>query len=99
MREIKCLVDEMKEELASAKEYAKTYTEYKASDPVKAKKYMEMAKDELKHAMYLHDIAVDKIDEATAEGIDAPDYMKEIWTDEHNCYLEQYAVVQYILGM
>lgn len=48
--EEKRLLDEALEELHGAKHYAKCTMKWRDSDPTKAKKYYDMALDELRHA-------------------------------------------------
>ena len=63
MTKIKKLAEHMLDEVCGAKKYAEAYLEYKAKgDTQLATKYREMANDELKHASYIHDIAVSEID-------------------------------------
>ena len=65
MTKIKKLVDEIADELDSAKEYAENHLMCKAEGNDEwSKRYYEMAEDELKHANYLHDKAVEEIDKA-----------------------------------
>ena len=53
------LVDQIKDELCSAKDYAEEYLTFKArGDSEWSARYKEMSTDELKHALYLHDRAV-----------------------------------------
>lgn len=99
MREIKELSDEMKEELEGAKCYAKLYVNYKSSNPSLAKKYYEMANDELKHANYLHEMAVEKINKVKEENLSFPEYMEMIWKDKHDAYIDEMANIKVILAM
>ena len=63
MTRIKKLADEIMDELNSAKEYAEEYLSFKAKDNGQwANRYKEMAQDELKHASYIHDRAVQEIE-------------------------------------
>lgn len=99
MKEIKELADEMKEELCSAKEYAKCYQTYKNTNPSLAKKFYEMANDELKHAMYLHDMAIDKIEEIKEQNLTLPEYMEMVWKEKHEKYIDKMSKVKSILAM
>ena len=64
MKKIKDYVERIEEEIEDAKEYAERYVECKVKDNMSsANKYKEMASDELKHAMYLHEFAVNEINE------------------------------------
>jgi len=69
MKKIKHYVDEIDNELVSAAEYAEKYIEYKAmGETSMAGKFKEMAQDELKHAMNMHQLAVNEI-EAVKKGL------------------------------
>lgn len=64
MTKIKKLAEHIEEEICGAKEYAEKYVECKAKgDTAWANRYKEMANDELKHTGYLHDKAVQDIEE------------------------------------
>lgn len=99
MTKIKQYVDQIDDELCGAKEYAEKYVEYKAlGNSSYATKYKEMAMDELKHAMYVHDIAIAEIDQLsrvykpTAE-------MQETWDKSHSKYVEKTAWIKQMLAM
>lgn len=99
MKEIKGLVAEMIEEICSAKDYAKCYQKYKEEKPNWAKKYYEMANDEIKHAMYLHDVVVEMITKQREEGGEPPQYMLDMWDEAHDEYIEKMANVKMILSI
>ena len=63
MTKIKKLMEHIADELSDAKEYAEKYIECKASEKsTPAARYKEMAEDELKHARYIHDMAMQEIE-------------------------------------
>ena len=63
MKSIKNYVDPIDDEIEGAKEYAEKYVECKAKgDMQSANRYKEMATDELKHATYEHEWAVNEIE-------------------------------------
>lgn len=99
MTHIKKLADEMLEELCSAKEYAEKYIEYKAkSENQWANRFGEMAKDELKHADYLHELAVKEINTISAV-YKPPSEMMEKWEKDHVKYVEKAAWIKQMLAM
>lgn len=55
--EEKYLLDEAMEEIHGAKHYAKCAMKWREKDPVKAKKYFDLAQDELRHADTLYHMA------------------------------------------
>ena len=98
MKEIKDLTKQIKEELHGAKNYAKMAVAAKESgQAANGKMYYDMANDEIKHAMNIHGIAVKMIEEKK-KTVTSPQYMLDMWNDEHEEYLEKMAKIKYILG-
>ena len=99
MTKIKKLADEISEELDSAKEYAENHLMYKAKGNDEwSKRFFEMANDELKHADYLHDLAVAEIDELR-KVYTPPQEMLEKWDADHKKYVEKAAWIKQMLAM
>jgi hypothetical protein len=99
MTKIKKLIEDIEDELCGAKDYAEKYIEYKVkNDSTKATKYKEMANDELKHAMYIHDFAIHKIDELS-KVYTPPVNMVDEWEHEHREYVEKSAWIKQMLAM
>lgn len=98
MREIKEMAKQIHEELDGAKEYAVKATAYKTAGNMTAgKTYFDMANDEIKHAMNIHGL-VTKLIEETRKKVTPPEYMLEMWNEEHEEYLEEMAKVKYMLA-
>lgn len=98
MKKIRDFVEHIKEEVEGAKEYAEKYVECKAKgDLQRAARYKEMASDELKHAMYIHEMAVAEIEEIS-KVYKPPVDMQEKWDHEHKKFVEQTALIRMILG-
>lgn len=99
MTKIKKYVEAIDEELESAKSYAESYVECKAkSDTSWANKYKEMAQDELKHAMYIHDRATADIEELS-KVYTPPAEMQKKWDESHKIYVEKTAWIKQMLAM
>lgn len=99
MRRIKELTDQIGEELAGAKGYAESYLDFKAAgDTRTAGRYMEMAQDEIKHAGYIHDLAVTEIDKLRTV-FTPPADMEEAWNLSHKRYIEHAAWIRQMLAM
>lgn len=99
MTKIKNLADEIMDELCSAKEYAEEYLSYKAKENTAwAKRYEEMAQDELKHAEYLHDRVIEEIEELR-KVYTPPQDMLEKWDADHKKYVEKAAWIRQMLAM
>lgn len=99
MKRIQDLVEKIDDELEGAKEYAECYLTYKAKgESTWATKYKEMANDELKHAMYIHDKAMEDIKELSAV-YTPPVEMQEEWDKSHKKYVECVAWIRQMLAM
>ena len=99
MRMIKMYVDAIDEEICGAKEYAEKYVECKAKGNMeRANRYKEMANDELKHAMYQHEMAVTEI-EHLSKVYTPPVKMQEAWDKAHKEYVEHVAWIKQMLAM
>lgn len=104
MTRIKKLADQIMDELDSAREYAEDYLTFKAKGdlskeyPEWAMRYKEMATDELKHALYIHDRAVAEIEELK-KVMTPPEDMLQRWEHEHREYIEKAAWIKQMLSM
>lgn len=99
MKLIKREVKRIREELCGARSYAEKYIEYKAlDDKTKAERYKEMAKDELKHASWLHEALVTKIDKLKTV-MTVPDTMIKKWQKAHSCYVSDKLEITKLLEM
>lgn len=99
MTRIKHLADQIKDELESAKDYAEEYLTFKAKgDAPWANRYKEMATDELKHANYIHERAMNEIEELR-KVYTPPEDMLQKWESAHREYIEKAAWVKQMLSM
>lgn len=99
MKIIKKFVETIEEELEGAKEYAEKYVENKVNNNMQAAaRYKEMAYDELKHASYEHEFAVNEIDKLS-KVYTPPEKMMEVWEKAHRQYVERAAWVKQMLEM
>lgn len=99
MKRIADLVDQIDEEIEGAKTYAECYLDRKArNDSQWATRYKEMANDELKHATWIHDLAVEEIE--TLQRVYTPTTeMQEAWDKSHARYVEKVAWIKQMLAM
>lgn len=99
MHIIKKMADHIEEELEGAKEYAEKYVEAKAKgNMAMANKYKEMASDELRHSMYIHEFAVSEIE--SLRKVYTPSVeMQEKWDRLHKEYTQEAALVRQMLSM
>lgn len=99
MTKIKHYVEQIEDEICGAKEYAECYLEYKVRNMTNwANKYKEMAQDELKHATYIHDRAIEEIEELK-KVYTPPQEMLDEWEKSHAHYVEKVAWVKQMLTM
>ena len=99
MKRIADYVAKIDEELDGAKCYAEEFLYRKASgDGSWANRYKEMAQDELKHAGWIHDLAVAEIQKLSVV-YTAPAEMQEAWDKYHVRYVERAAWVKQMLAM
>lgn len=99
MRMIQKFVDRIDDEVNDAKLYAERAIEEKVKGNTSdATKFKEMANDELKHATYLHDMAVRAIQEIS-KVYTAPVEMQEAWEKSHKSFVERVAWVKKMLEM
>lgn len=99
MTRIKNLIEQIKDELCGAKDYAEEYLTYKAQgNGAWANRYKEMSTDELKHAGYIHDRVVAEIDELK-KVYTPPEEMMQKWESAHREYIEKAAWVRQMLAM
>lgn len=98
MRKIQQLVDCIEEELEGAKDYAEMYLQLKAEGHGMQSRYKEMAGDELKHATYIHDYAVEQIN-LLRNVYTPPAEMEERWNKAHKEYVEKVAWIRQMMAM
>lgn len=84
----------IKEEIHGAMSYAERYLEYKASKPDWAKRFAEMAQQELVHADYLGQIGQEKISALPWMSEDD----KDAWEHCNSRVAEKTAVVKLMLS-
>jgi hypothetical protein len=99
MKSIKKYVEQLEEELEGAQDYAEKYVECKAKGNIsRANRYKEMATDELKHCGYIHEMAVQEIEEIKRV-YTAPSEMQEKWEKAHKLYVERASWVKQMLTL
>ena len=99
MKSIKKYVEQLEEELEGAQDYAERYVECKAKgNMTRANRFKEMANDELKHSGYIHEMAVQEIEEIK-KVYTAPVEMQEKWEKAHKIYIEKAAWIKQMLTL
>lgn len=99
MKKIAKLTEQIDEELEGAKHYTEMYLDFKADNQNEfANKFKEAAMDELKHANYLHEYAVQVINKYK-EKFTPPQNMQDEWDKSHALYIEKAAWIKTMLAM
>lgn len=89
MKEIKTLVELIKDELSGAEHYAKLSVMLRDTDRVLSDTYTKLAKEELVHVSTLHAQVVRLIKAKNAAGVETPPAMQAVWDWEHGQMIDQ----------
>ena len=104
MVKIKKYVEDIADELDSAKHYIETALEYKAmgntgNNPTRYTRYKEMSIQELSHAQTLHEYAVQDIEQLKIVYPEIPQEMLDKWNKAHVEYVEKAAWIKQMQAM
>lgn len=100
MTKIKKYVDEIAEELDDAKKYMEKALEYKASnDPNRYARYKDMSTQELNHAMALHEMATQDIEQLKSVYPEIPSKMMDKWEKSHVDFVDKAAWIRQMQAM
>lgn len=83
MKIIKCLVENIKEEMHDAEKYAKLAMEYKESYPDTVDTFLTLSRQEVNHANMLHTLAEKYIRDYRSEKGEPPAAMQAVYDWEH----------------
>ena len=99
MEIIKCLAENIGEELEDAEKYAKEALHQMGTDRELCRTYEELSRQELSHSDKLHAQAVRLINAQKSAGGTAPAYMESVWRWELEKMIEKTAHVHRLLDM
>ena len=99
MKEIKHIVEDIKEELEGAEHYAKTAANLKDINSSDAGAYADMARQELTHVDNLHKMAVRAIERQKSSGVVVPPAMQAVWDWEHEKMMDKVARIKMLLSI
>lgn len=99
MKEIKTLVELIKDELDGAEEYGKLSLMMRDTDATLSEVYAKLSKEELGHVMTLHGQVTRLIKEKNASGVETPPAMQAVWDWEHEKMINQEARIKAMLGI
>lgn len=102
MKYIKKMIDEMCDEIHSAKKYAEKSIELKSKGDQtslnNSSKFKSISNQELEHATFLHELLVKEIDRLKTV-YQPPQDMLEIWEEKHKGYVEKVAWIKQMLNL
>ena len=100
MTKIKKYIQDIEEELESAKCYIETALEYKAAgNATRYARYKEMSLQEMQHCQTLHEYAVQDIEALRSVYPDIPVEMQDKWDRAHANYVEKSAWIKQMQSM
>lgn len=99
MEIIKCIAENIEEELEDAEKYAKAALHHMGTDRELCQKFEELSRQELSHSDKLHAQAVRPINAQKSAGATPPAYMEAVWRWEHEKMIDKTAHVHRLLDM
>ena len=99
MKVIKCLAENIREELHDAEKYAKLAMEYKSERPELAEAFNTLSKQEINHANVLHSHVERIIKDYRAKEGEPPAGMMAIYEWEHEKMIDNMAKVKVLQEM
>lgn len=98
MYKIRMLADDMKTEIKTAEHYYESALYCKDINSDQARKFADMARQELAHAVILHDMTLYEVNKAKDEGKEPTEEMKKAWDCMHVEYIDKVRTLEYKLG-
>lgn len=92
MKTMRKLYDQTMEELDGVIEYSNCATYYKMNDPDLSKMYLNMAKQELEHALTLHNMSKRLASLKMGEKVDS--MLMELWEEMEQCKIDKIALAK-----
>lgn len=99
MTELKEIIQDIREMLECAEDYAKEAVKHKHQYPDLASTYARIAQDDLAHVDMLHKHAVSMIEDYQRNDGEAHAAMKAVWDYAHEQQIEETADVKRMLDM
>ena len=98
MYKIRMLCEDMKSEIKMAKHYYESALYTKDINPDQFRKFAEIARQELNHAIILHDMALYEVNKAKDAGKTPTDEMMTTWEKIHVEYVDEVKTLEYKLS-
>lgn len=99
MKIIKCLAENIREEMHDAEKYAKMALEYKEQFPEMLDTFLTLSRQEVSHANMLHNHIVSLIRDYRAKNGDPPAGMMAVYDWEHEKMIDNMAKVKALQEM
>ena len=99
MKIIKCLVENIEEEMHDAEKYAKLAYQYREEYPQASNVFLTLSRQEVTHLNMLHDEAARLINEYRSAGNDPPEAMLAVWNWEHAKMIDNLARIKTMQDM
>ena len=96
---IKCLADQIADELEDAQKYIKLAMKWKAEQPETADLFYELSKEELGHMEKLHDAVQELIEKYQEEEGEPPKDMMTLYNYLHEKHKEEATTIKVKQGM
>lgn len=94
---IRCLVEQMDEELEDAKRYVRNAIEYRSSRKALSDVYLSLGKEEVSHFLRLNDQASQIIEAARQANKMPSAAMMELYNYEHDKIMSAYAEIKVLI--
>lgn len=103
MKKIKSFIGYVDDELADSEKYLNEAIACKGIDMLAYDTAIKLAQQEYEHSMLWHDVIVAEIDkerkDMLAKGETIPQYMLDMWEDEHKEYIDEVGKLKYKIEM
>lgn len=99
MKIIKCMTEQIEEEIEDAKKYAEMALRYKEERPDIAFVYLKLSEDEMGHMTKIHDMVATLIADYRSKHGDPPVEMMAVYNYLHDRHIEKAAEVKSIQDM
>ena len=99
MKIIKCMSEQITDEICDAKKYAKCALKYKDEKPELGKLYMKLSQSEMEHMALLHEAVVGIIADYRKENGEPPEAMLAVYNYLHEKQIDDAAEVKALQGM
>lgn len=98
MSELRIMVEDMSKGIEMARHYYESALFYKDVNMDFARKFADMAKQQINNVTALHEMAVSCIKKAEEKGAEATEHMKQKWHEAHVDMMDEIRELEYKIG-